>query len=104
MLLPGSKSNSRNKHSLYSITVYQRPVIRRRPTMNEINNKNTSRREFLKDTGLIDAASALAAGIAPRMYAGQNNTIKVALIGCGGRGDRKSTRLNSSHGYLSYSV
>jgi len=54
--------------------------------MNEINNKNTSRREFLKDTGLIAAASALAAGIAPRMYAGQNNTIKVALIGCGGRG------------------
>ncbi len=54
--------------------------------MNEIQNKNTSRREFLKDTGRIAAASALAAGIAPRMYAGQNNTIKVALVGCGGRG------------------
>jgi predicted dehydrogenase len=54
--------------------------------MNEINSKNTSRREFLKDTGRIAAASAFAAGIAPRMYAGQNNTIKLALIGCGGRG------------------
>ncbi len=54
--------------------------------MNEISQKSTSRREFLKDTGRIAAASALAAGIAPRMYAGQNNTIKVALIGCGGRG------------------
>ncbi len=54
--------------------------------MNEINNKNTSRREFLKDTGRIAAASSLAAGIAPRMYAGQSNTINVALIGCGGRG------------------
>jgi len=54
--------------------------------MNEISKKNTSRREFLKDTGRIAAASALAAGIAPRMYAGQSNTIKVALIGCGGRG------------------
>jgi len=54
--------------------------------MNEINKKSTSRREFLKDTGRIAAASALAAGIAPRMYAGQSNTIKVALIGCGGRG------------------
>ncbi len=54
--------------------------------MNEIQNKNTSRREFLKGTGRIAAASAIAAGIAPRMYAGQNNTIKVALIGCGGRG------------------
>jgi predicted dehydrogenase len=54
--------------------------------MNEISKKSTSRREFLKDTGRIAAASALAAGIAPRMYAGQSNTIKVALIGCGGRG------------------
>jgi len=54
--------------------------------MNEISKKSTSRREFLKDTGRIAAASALAAGIAPRIYAGQSNTIKVALIGCGGRG------------------
>jgi predicted dehydrogenase len=54
--------------------------------MNEISKKSTSRREFLRDTGRIAAASALAAGIAPRIYAGQNNTIKVALIGCGGRG------------------
>ena len=54
--------------------------------MNDIDNTNTSRREFLKDTGRIAAASAIAAGIAPRMYAGQSNTIKVALVGCGGRG------------------
>src|SRR2546422_2888090 len=27
-----------------------------------------------------------------------------ALAGLGGRGDRKSTRLNSSHGYISYAV
>jgi predicted dehydrogenase len=53
--------------------------------MNEINEKNTSRRDFLKGTGRIAAASAFA-GIAPRIYAGQSNTIKVALIGCGGRG------------------
>jgi predicted dehydrogenase len=54
--------------------------------MNEMSEKNTSRREFLKNTGRIAATSALAAGIAPRMYAGQNNTINVALVGCGGRG------------------
>ena len=54
--------------------------------MNDISNTSTSRREFLKGTGRIAAASALAAGIAPRIYAGQSNTIKVALIGCGGRG------------------
>ena len=54
--------------------------------MSEISRKSTSRREFLKHTGQIAAASALAAGIVPRIYAGENNTIKVALVGCGGRG------------------
>jgi len=54
--------------------------------MSEISRKSTSRREFLKHTGQIAAASALAAGVVPRIYAGENNTIKVALVGCGGRG------------------
>ncbi len=54
--------------------------------MSEPTLQNTSRREFLKSTGRIAASSALAAGIASRMYAAQSNTIKVALIGCGGRG------------------
>jgi predicted dehydrogenase len=54
--------------------------------MSDINNKSTSRREFLKNTGRIAATSALAAGIVPRVYAGEKNTINVALVGCGGRG------------------
>jgi predicted dehydrogenase len=54
--------------------------------MSETTRKSTSRREFLKNTGRIAAASALAAGAVPRIYAAENNTIKVALIGCGGRG------------------
>jgi len=54
--------------------------------MSDITNKSTSRREFLKDTGRIAATSAFMAAAVPRMYAGQSNTIKVALIGCGGRG------------------
>jgi len=54
--------------------------------MSDITNKTTSRRDFLKDTSRIAAASAVMAAVAPRMYAGQSNTIKVALIGCGGRG------------------
>jgi len=54
--------------------------------MSEIIGKSTSRREFLKDTGRLAAISAVTAGIAPRMYAGENNTLQVALVGCGGRG------------------
>jgi len=46
----------------------------------------TTRREFLKNTGRIAATSALAAGLASRIYAAGSGTIKVALVGCGGRG------------------
>ena len=48
--------------------------------------QSTSRREFLKETARIAASGALVAGIVPRIYAGEGNTIKVVLIGCGGRG------------------
>ncbi|MCX5638142.1 MAG: Gfo/Idh/MocA family oxidoreductase, partial [Planctomycetota bacterium] len=54
--------------------------------MSETTKKSTSRREFLKSTGRVAAASVLAAGVVPRIYAAENNTIKVALVGCGGRG------------------
>ncbi len=45
-----------------------------------------SRREFLKHTGRIAGVSALAGVAIPHVHAGENNTIQVALIGCGGRG------------------
>ncbi|UCE50074.1 MAG: Gfo/Idh/MocA family oxidoreductase, partial [Phycisphaerales bacterium] len=54
--------------------------------MNESNEKNTSRREFLKNTGRLAASSAVVAGIAPRIHAAGSSTVNVALIGCGGRG------------------
>jgi predicted dehydrogenase len=50
----------------------------------EINT--ASRREFLKNTGRVAAASALAGIVAPHVHAAENNTIQLALIGCGGRG------------------
>lgn len=54
--------------------------------MSEITQESTSRREFLKNTGRIAATSALAASIAPHVYAADDNTIRLALVGCGGRG------------------
>jgi predicted dehydrogenase len=45
-----------------------------------------SRRDFLKTTGAIAAASALAGATIPKVHAAEDNTIRVALIGCGGRG------------------
>jgi predicted dehydrogenase len=54
--------------------------------MKENTVHKQSRRAFLKHTSRIAAVSAVAAGIVPRMYAAENNTIKLALVGCGGRG------------------
>jgi predicted dehydrogenase len=47
---------------------------------------SASRREFLKTTGTVAAASALAGVAVPSVHAGEENTIQVALVGCGGRG------------------
>lgn len=45
-----------------------------------------TRRTFLQSTGVIAAASTLAGVAIPRVHAAENNTIQVALVGCGGRG------------------
>jgi len=50
-----------------------------------IPSASHSRRNFLKQSGQCLAVSLLA-GIGPRLYAGENSTIKLALVGCGGRG------------------
>jgi len=54
--------------------------------MNEDSNSLTSRREFLKNTGRFAAASALAGVAIPHVHAAGNNSVQVALVGCGGRG------------------
>jgi predicted dehydrogenase len=45
-----------------------------------------TRRELLKATGGVAAASALAGVTLPQVHAGQDSTIQVALVGAGGRG------------------
>ncbi len=54
--------------------------------MSETTKKTMSRREFLRNTGRMAAASALADVAIPHVHAAENNTIQLALIGCGGRG------------------
>lgn len=50
-----------------------------------------SRRSFIKETGMMAAAASLATAAAPRVHAAENNTIQVALVGCGGRGTGAAT-------------
>ena len=53
-----------------------------------MQNKPTlsSRRQFLQQSGHFAAASLAAAAVIPHVHAAENNTIRLALVGCGGRG------------------
>jgi predicted dehydrogenase len=50
-----------------------------------------SRRNFLKTTGTVAAATTLASKVASAAYADEDNTIQLALVGCGGRGTGAAT-------------
>jgi predicted dehydrogenase len=67
-------------------------------TRNSTSGSGTSRRSFLKQTGGALTATAIAASIAPSVYAGEDNTIKVALVGCGGRGTGAAANALSTKG------
>jgi len=58
----------------------------------------TSRRVFLKRSGQAVAGAALAGVVARPGYVAENNTIKIALIGCGGRGTGVAANALSTQG------
>ncbi len=63
------------------------------------DSEKPSRREFLQRTGTVTAASALAGVAIPPVHAAEDNTIRLALIGCGGRGSGAvANAMNSAHG------
>lgn len=66
--------------------------------MSDINNpQSLNRRDMLKTTGTVAAASALAGVAIPQqVYAAENNTIQIALVGCGGRGTGAASDAMSS--------
>jgi predicted dehydrogenase len=53
---------------------------------NNTSATTSSRREFIKDTSTVAAATALAGVAIPHVHAAEKNTINVVLVGCGGRG------------------
>ena len=49
--------------------------------------EHASRRTFLKQSAVLAATgTALAGSITPQVHAAENNTLKIALVGCGNRG------------------
>jgi predicted dehydrogenase len=54
--------------------------------MTDQSQQAHSRRTFLRSGAKIAATTALAGVVVPHVHAAEDNTINVALIGCGGRG------------------
>jgi predicted dehydrogenase len=54
--------------------------------MTDSHKPGVTRREVLQAAGTVAAASALAGVAIPHVHAAEDNTIRLALIGCGGRG------------------
>ena len=54
--------------------------------MSKPDSSGLTRRDLLKTTGQVAAASALSGVAIPSVHAAEDNTIQVALVGCGGRG------------------
>jgi predicted dehydrogenase len=66
--------------------------------MNETPKNVSSRREFIKTTGQLAAATALAGVALPQVHAAGSDTVQVALIGCGGRGTGAAANAMSVNG------
>jgi len=51
-----------------------------------IKKSNVNRRQFLKQSGSLAAGAAALGSLSSAVFAGEDNTIRLALLGCGGRG------------------
>lgn len=59
---------------------------------------HTSRREFLATSAAALAAAPVAAGAAPAVHAAGDETLKLAIVGCGGRGAGAAAQALSTKG------
>ena len=65
---------------------------------NNTQKTTSSRRDFLKQTSGVLAGASLVSAVTSRSHAGEQNAIKVALIGCGGRGTGAAANALSTKG------
>jgi|SRR5882724_6861502 len=66
--------------------------------MNDSSSNVSTRRDFIKTTGRIAAASALAGVAIPHVHAASSELIQIALVGAGGRGSGAADNALSSKG------
>ena len=62
--------------------------------------ENASRRDFLKTSALagVGATLVVPAGFSSSLFASGDDTVKVGLVGCGGRGTGAATQALSTNG------
>ncbi len=63
-----------------------------------LTGRTASRRRFLARSSTAIAATSVFSALAPSVYAAEDNTIKVALVGCGGRGTGAAANALSTPG------
>jgi predicted dehydrogenase len=61
-------------------------------------SSGTTRRDFLKTSTTAAAGLALSGALTQPGYTAENNTIKIALVGCGGRGTGAASQALSTKG------
>ncbi len=49
-------------------------------------DSSATRRKFIQQTSVLAATATIAANAVPKVHAAEDNTIRIALVGCGGRG------------------
>ena len=69
--------------------------------MSQPKETRSNRREFLKTGGRIAAVGALTGVTIPFVHAAENNTIQLALVGCGGRGSGAADQALNTNNTLS---
>ncbi len=61
-------------------------------------NGRSTRRKFFQQSGGVVTAATLASAISGRAYAAEDNTIAIALVGCGGRGSGAAAQALKTRG------
>ncbi|MCP4257223.1 MAG: Gfo/Idh/MocA family oxidoreductase [Planctomycetes bacterium] len=64
----------------------KRQIKRKTSVSLQTESYKPSRRQFLKGSASLATGSILTSIALPRIYASESNTIRLALVGCGGRG------------------
>jgi predicted dehydrogenase len=73
--------------------------MQRESQLSAPRSNSLSRRNFLAQTGSIAAGATLAGATIPKVHAAEDNTIRLALVGCGGRGSGAvANAMSSAHG------